>query len=133
MYQNSKIVDKEVEEAIKKLKILEIKQIIEIKRESIAKMMEKNVIIYRLKQSLLTKQQENDEIEKQVEFLNKQTRIRMKHLKELKNEFNKVKLLLERQYTECKATVKDMLDQKSSINQSIAEYMEEIKTFEVMT
>ena len=57
----------------------------------------------------------------------------MKHLKELKNEFSTVKLLLERQNTECKATVKDMLDQKSSITQSIAEYKEEIKTLEVMT
>ena len=69
MYQISKSAKKEVEKARKKLKILEIKQIIEIKRESITKMTEKNVRIYRLKQSLLTKQQENDEIEKQVVFL----------------------------------------------------------------
>lgn len=38
-------------------------------------MTEKNVRIYRLKQSLLTKQQENDEIEKQVVFsTNKQVK-----------------------------------------------------------
>ena len=75
MYQISKSAKKEVEKARKKLKILEIKQIIEIKRESITKMTEKNVRIYRLKQSLLTKQQENDEIEKQVVFsTNKQVK-----------------------------------------------------------
>ena len=102
VYQNSKSVDKEVEEARKKIKILEIKLIIEIKRESIAIMTEKNVRIYGLKQSQLTKQQEKDEIEKQVEFLNKQTSERMKLLKELKNEFSTVKLLLERQYTSAK-------------------------------
>ena len=75
MYQISKSAKKEVEKTRKKLKILEIKQIIEIKRESITKMTEKNVRIYRLKQSLLTKQQENDEIEKQVVFsTNKQVK-----------------------------------------------------------
>ena len=132
-YKNTTKVNKEVEEARKHLKALEVKHIIEIKNENIAKLRAKKARVHHLKQLLLGKDQEKNNIETQIEFLIEQTNERNKQLGELKNNYSPTKVLLEKQNTECEATVNDMLDQINSIEKNIGEYEKEIKTLETMT
>ena len=132
-YQNTKKVNKEVQEARKRLKALEIKQIIKIKNESIAKMREQNARVHQLKQLLLENQHQKVNIEKQVELLIKQTNERIEQLNELKNNHSPTKLLLKRQNTECEVTLNNLLDQINSIDKSVGKYKEEIKTLEMLT
>ena len=131
--QNTREVNKEVEEARKHLKALDIWQIIEIKDEILANMREKNEKVHHLKQLLLENQHEKDNIGMQVEFLIKQTNERIKQLKKFNNNNNPVKLMLDKQNTECEAAVNYMLDQITSIEKNIGEYEKEIKTFEKIT
>ena len=132
-YQNTKKVNKEVDEARKHLKALEIKQITEIKNESLVKIRDKNGRVLHLKQFVLENQQEKDNIEMQIELLIKQTNERIKQLNKRKNNYSPTKLLLEKQNTECEAAVNNMLDQITSIKKNICKYKKEIKTLEMMT
>ena len=129
-YQANTTVKKEVQEAKKYLKALQIKQIIEKKKENVAKIREKIARVHHLKQLLLEKQQEKDNIEKQVEFLMKQRNERVKQLNELKNKYSPTKPLLEKQNTECKIAVNNILDEINSTDKDIDEYKKEIKTLE---
>ena len=132
-YQNVRNVNKEVEEARKHLKALEIKQIIEMKNENIAKISEKNARVHQLKQLLLENQHKKDDIETHVKLLIKQANERINQLDELKNNYSPTKLFLEKQNTECEATVNYMLDQINSIEKNIGEYKTEIKILAMMT
>ena len=109
-YQNTRKVNKGIEEARKHIKALEIKQIIGIKNENIAKMRKKNARVHHLKQLILENQQEKDNIETQVALLVEQKNKTIKQLNELKNNYSPIKLLLEKQSTECEAAVNNVLD-----------------------
>ena len=132
-YQTNTPVKKEVEEVKKYLKALQIKQIIEIKNENIAKIREKKARADHWKQLLLEKEQEKYNIEKQVEFLMKQANERVKQLNELRNKYSPTKPLLEKQNTECEIAVNNILDEITSIDKDIDEYKKEIRTLERVT
>lgn len=132
-YQTNTPVKKEVEEVKKYLKALQIKQIIEIKNENIAKIREKKARVHHWKQLLLEKQQEKYNIEKQVEFLMKQANERVKQLNELRKKYSPTKPLLEKQNTECEIAVNNILDEITNIDKDIDEYKKEIRTLERVT
>ena len=131
--QNARKVNKEVEEARKHLKVIEISHTIEIKNETLANMREKNARAHHLKQLPLENKQEKDNIELQVELSIKQSSERIKQLNELENNYHPTKLLFEKQNIECEAAVNSMLDQITSIEKSIGECKKEIKSLETMT
>ena len=130
-HQNIKLVNKEIEETKKHLKKLQIKQIIDTKRQRLAEMEDAKTRTDELKQLLLEKITERGNLETQVEFLIEDINGRTKRLSELTNGNSQIKLLLQQQNTECQATVQDMLDKISDINQSISKHTEEMKATEM--
>ena len=130
-HQNIKTVDKEIEETRKHLKKLQIKQIIDTKRERLAEMENAKARTDELKQLLLDKIKEREKLEVKVEFLIEDINDRTKRLSELNTGNSHLKLLLQQQNTECKATVHNMLDKISDINQSISKHTTEIKAAEM--
>ena len=130
-HQNIKTVDKEIEETRKHLKKLQIKQIIDTKRERLAEMENAKARTDELKQLLLDKIKEREKLEVKVEFLIEDINDRTKRLSELTTGNSHLKFLLQQQNTECKATVHNMLDKISDINQSISKHTTEIKAAEM--
>ena len=130
-HQNIKTVDKEIEETRKHLKKLQIKQIIDTKRERLAEMENAKARTDELKQLLLDKIKEREKLEVKVEFLIEDINDRTKRLSELNTGNSHLKFLLQQQNTECKATVHNMLDKISDINQSISKHTTEIKAAEM--
>lgn len=123
-YNNTK-VNKELIEARKKLRILEIKQITEAEN--------RKARACQLSRLLLQKQEEKDRLETQLNSLINQTNKRTKKLSEPENENSPAKYLLQRQNAGCEAVINDILDQISGNTKSIDEYNGEIKTLESMT
>ena len=84
-YENINDVNKEVEEAQKKFSMLENKEVIDTKRESLEKMEESKVRLHQLKHLKLKKQKEKNDLENQASFLKQQNNERITQLGSLKN------------------------------------------------
>ena len=84
-YENINDVNKEVEEAQKKFSMLENKEVIDTKRESLEKMEESKVRLHQLKHLKLKKQKEKNNLENQASFLKQQNNERITQLGSLKN------------------------------------------------
>ena len=129
-HQNIKTENKEIEETRKLLKKLQIKQIIDAKRQALEEMKLRKRKLDELKKWLLEKQEERGNLEAQVEFLVEDTNSRIKRLRELATENNQMKLVLEQQNTECQATINYMLGKISDINEIINRHTIEIRAIE---
>ena len=132
-HKHAKTVNKEIEETRKHLKKLEMKQILDRKRQRLAQIENAKARIDELKQLLLEKKKERGILELHVEFLIENINGRNKGLSALTTGNSQIKLLLQQQNTECQAKVNNMLDKISDINQSINKYTTEIKTTEMRT
>ena len=119
-HENIKTVNKEIEETRKHLKKLQIKQIIDTKREALAEMEKTKARLDELKKLLLEKQEKRGKLEAE------DTNSRIKHLNELATENNQIKVLLE----QCQATINNMLDKISDIDEIINKHTTEIKAIE---
>ena len=132
-HKHAKTVNKEIEETRKHLKKLEMKQILDRKRQRLAQIENAKARIDELKQLLLEKKKERGILELHVEFLIENINGRNKGLSVLTTGNSQIKLLLQQQNTECQAKVNNMLDKISDINQSMNKYTTEIKTTEMRT
>ena len=132
-HKHTKTVNKEIEETRKHLKKLEMKQILDRKRQRLAQIENAKARIDELKQLLLEKKKERGILELHVEFLIENINDRNKGLSVLTTGNSQIKLLLQQQNTECQAKVNNMLDKISDINQSMNKYTTEIKTTEMRT
>ena len=119
-HENIKTVNKEIEETRKHLKKLQIKQIIDTKRQALAEMEKAKARLDELKKLLLEKQEKRGKLEAE------DTNSRIKHLNELATENNQIKVLLE----QCQATINNMLDKISDIDEIINKHTTEIKAIE---
>ena len=108
-HENIKTVNKEIEETRKHLKKLQIKQIIDSKRQALAEMEKAKARLDELKKLLLEKQEKRGKLEAE------DTNSRIKHLNKLATENNQIKVLLE----QCQATINNMLDKISDIDEII--------------
>ena len=126
-HQNSKNVHKEIEETRKHLKILEIKRVIDTKKEMLAKMEEMITRLHQLKQFQLEKQREKDNLEVQVDCLIQEINERTKRLNGLKARNTAAETLLKRQKTECEEMANTMQDQISNISEQIIKYTKDIE------
>ena len=132
-HQNTKNVHKEIEETRKHLKILEIKRVIDTKKEMLKKMEEMITSLHQLKQFQLEKQREKDSLEVQVDYLLLEINERTKRLSGLKTRNTAAETLLTRQKIECEKMVNTMLDQISNISEQIIKYAKEIEALVVGT
>ena len=132
-HKHTKTVNKEIEETRKHLKKLQMKQILDRKRQRLAEIENAKTRIDELKQLLLEKKKERGTLELHVEFLIENINGRNKGLSALTTGNSQIKLLLQQQNTECQAKVNNMMDKISDINQSINKYTTEIKTTEMRT
>ena len=132
-HKNIKTANKEIKEARKQLKNLEIKQIIDIKTKNIAELEMEKARLNQLKQLLTEQQEERDNLETQVEFLIQDTDSRAKRFSKLKTKNSQTKLLLQHQNAESQATISNMLDKISDINESINKHTTEIKALQIRT
>ena len=132
-HKHTKAVNKEIEETRKHLKKLQIKQLIDTKRERLAEMDNAKTRTDELKQLLLQKKVERENLEAQVEFLIEDINGRFKRLSELRTGKDQIKLLLQQQNHECQARVNNMLDKICDINQSINKSTTEIRATEMRT
>ena len=119
-HENIKTVNKEIEETRKHLKKLQIKQIIDTKRQALAEMEKTKARLDELKKLLLEKQEKRGKLEAE------DTNSRIKHLNKLATENNQIKVLLE----QCQATINNMLDKISDIDEIINKHTTEIKAIE---
>ena len=119
-HENIKTVNKEIEETRKHLKKLQIKQIIDTKRQALAEMEKAKARLDELKKLLLEKQEKRGKLEAE------DTNSRIKHLNKLATENNQIKVLLE----QCQATINNMLDKISDIDEIINKHTTEIKAIE---
>ena len=94
-HENIKTVNKEIEKTRKHLKKLQIKQIIDTKRQALAEMEKAKARLDELKKLLLEKQEKRGKLEAE------DTNSRIKHLNKLATENNQIKVLLE----QCQATI----------------------------
>ena len=113
------------------MKKLQIKQIIETKKESLEEIEKTRKIHDELKQLLLEKQKEKGSLEAQVEFLIQDINDKRERLSDLKTEYKRVKPLVETQAAECQETISSMIDEISDINEIIKKYTTKIKALEV--
>lgn len=132
-HENINDANKQVEEAQKKLSMLEIEQVIDIKRESLEKVEEAKVRLHQLKHLKLKKQKEKNDLEIQVSFLKQQNNERITRLNSLKTEGSSVKQLLQNQNIECEATIKDLLCEITKIDENINKFVGEIETLRATT
>ena len=119
-HENIKTVNKEIEETRKHLKKLQIKQIIDTKRQALTEMEKAKARLDELKKLLLEKQEKRGKLEAE------DTNSRIKHLNKLATENNQIKVLLE----QCQATINNMLDKISDIDEIINKHTTEIKAIE---
>ena len=119
-HENIKTVNKEIEETRKHLKKLQIKQIIDTKRQALAEMEKAKARLDELKKLLLEKQEKRGKLEAE------DTNSRIKHLNEVATENNQIKVLLE----QCQATINNMLDKISDIDEIINKHTTEIKAID---
>ena len=123
--------NKEIAETRKHLKKLQIKQMIEAKRERLAEMNNAKTRTDELKQLLLEEKEERGNLEAQVQFLIEDINGRIKRLSEQTTGNSQIKLLLQQQNTESQVRINNMLDKISDINQSINKNITEIKATEM--
>ena len=129
-HQNIKTENKEIEETRKHLKKLQIKEIIDAKRQTLEEIKQRKTRLDELKKWLLEKQEERRNLEEQVEFLVEDTNSRIKRLRGLTTDNNQINVLLEQQNTECQITINNMLDKISEINEIINKHTTEIRAIE---
>ena len=129
--QNINTLNKEIEETRKHLKKLQIKQIIDRKKELLAESEKTKTRLDELKKMLLEKQEERGNLEAQFRSLVEDTKSRSKRLNELLAKSNQINL--EQQNTECHAAINNMLNKISEINESISKFTTHIQTIEVRT
>ena len=130
-HQNINTVNKEIQQARIHLKKLQVKQLIDTRRESLEEMEKLKKSHDELKQLLLEKQEEKGSLEVQVEFLVQDTNDKRKRLSDLNTGYKRIKPLLEKQYAECQETINRILDEISDINESIKEYTTKTKALKV--
>ena len=130
-HQN-KIVNKEIEETKKHLKKLQVRKIIDKKRENLAEMENAKARLDKLKQWILEKKEERGNLESQVEFLIRDTNGRITQMTEMKTENNQIYVLFQQQIAESETMINNMLDKISDINQSVEKYTTEIKEIELI-
>ena len=133
-HQTPKTVNEEIEETKKHLKKLQIMQIINTKRETLAETENAKAKLDELNQLVQQKQEERGNLEARLNFLIQDDISTIKYSSGLATEDNQMKLLLQqKKKAECQSSVNNMLDKISEISQSINKYVIEIKKIEVMT
>ena len=98
-------LDLEIEETKKKLKMLEIKRIIDTKGEDIMKMNEEKTKLIHLKNCLLKERKQDEILQNEIEFLMQHINEAFKRLNEYKTENTAAKTLLQKQKKECNKMV----------------------------
>ena len=131
-YTNENL-DIEIEEAKKKLKILEIKRIIVTKGKNIIKMNEEKTKLVDFKNCLLKERKQEENLQNEIGFLIHHISETSKRLNEYKTENTVAKTLLQKQKKECEEMVATMLEQVFNIRESISKCEKEIKTLEKRT
>ena len=126
-------LDLEIEETKKKLKMLEIKRIIDTKGEDIMKMNEEKTKLIHLKNCLLKERKQDEILQNEIEFLMQHINEAFKRLNEYKTEITAAKTLLQKQKKECNKMVETMLEQVCNTRENISKCEKEIKTLEKKT
>ena len=129
----NKNLDIEIEETKKKLKMLEIKRMIDTKGENIMKMNEEKTKLIDFKNCLLKEQKQDEHLQNEIEFLKQHINETFKRLNEYKTENTAAKTFLQKQKKECEEMVETMLKQVSNTRESISKCEKEIKTLEKKT
>ena len=126
-HENNKNVQQEIEKTRKHLKMLQIKRVIDTKKEMLTKIEEMITSLHQLKEFHLEKQREKNNLEVQVDILIQEINERTKRLSGLKAGSTAAETLLKKQKTECEEMVNTMLDQISNISEQIIKYTKDIE------
>ena len=129
----NKNLDLEIEESKKKLKMLEIKRVIDKKGQNIMKMNEEKTKLIDFKNCLLKERKQDQNLQNEIEFLVQHIDETCKRLNEYKIENTVAKTLLQKQKKECEKMVETILEQVSYTHESISKCEKEIKTLEKKT